>query len=101
MLKILLKAILALTSVSQPAARTMVLRASADHYAMVGMGTVETLGCTISAEGKDHLDAVVRGQWITFYDRNDEVEGTCKLGHNKVLSVKHHDLIVRKIATSE
>lgn len=97
--KILIKFIIALTSISHPTPRTMVLRASADHYSMVGVGEVQTVGCTISAEGKDHLDAVVRGQWITFYDSNDQVEGSCKVGKAKTLRVAPSQLIVRKIAT--
>jgi hypothetical protein len=80
-----------------PADAMMVLRASADHYALVGVGTVETIGCTVSAEGADHLTAKVRHGYLRFYDANGEVEGECTIGHHPYVAPVTPEVIVRPI----
>lgn len=79
-----LAAILVSTSVAMADTyHPMVLRQSANHYAMVGEGTVVTNDCTVSAEG--NLTAQVdheRGKmFLTFLDRDGSEEGQCEVAY--------------------
>ena len=63
------------------AADPMVLRQSANTYALVGEGTVVTKDCTVTAEGT--LTAKVskaKGHtFLTFIDRDGEEEAQCEV----------------------
>jgi hypothetical protein len=58
----------------------MAFRASANVYALVGVGTATTNDCTVTAEG---MAARVEGErghaWLVFLDDSGEEEGTCEL----------------------
>jgi hypothetical protein len=61
----------------------MVLRASANRYALVGEGTVVTKDCTVTAEGgltaRIERDRSRNKSWIKFIDRDGEEEAECEV----------------------
>jgi|HubBroStandDraft_6_1064221.scaffolds.fasta_scaffold91989_4 hypothetical protein len=76
-LAVLLSSTVAMADAYHP----MILRQSANHYALVGEGTLVTNDCTVSADGK--LTAKVdheRGKmFVTFLDRDGAEEGQCEV----------------------
>ena len=84
-----------------PGVKPVVLRAAADVYVVPGEGRIETVGCTVTADG-DVSAKVVGGPkpWVYFYDRDGSYEADCQvLAHARpVLAPEVHRPIRRGIA---
>ena len=59
----------------------MVSRSGRDRYSVIGEGMLRTDHCSIKAESMSSIvETDVKGtRWISFYDRDGELETSCRI----------------------